>query len=185
MDYLAADDDYTRDQTWTAYHEAGHAVVAWALGATIDQVSLWAASAYDDVDDGPRRFGDCRVRWPGGGQAFAGDPMLARELLVLVAGPVAEKLYRDDEIDIASVASWQADAAGATQKAELLLAGKKSGGQPRKLIAAAIDRVRGFLNRPDAWAAVAALADQIELGDPVEADAADELIGFWFGSAGR
>ncbi len=172
---LAADDD----QTWTAYHEAGHAVVAWALGATIDQVSLSAASAYDDLDDGPARFGDCRVRWPGGGQSFPGDPMLIRELLVLVAGPVAERMYRDDDIDVASVASWQADAAAATQKAALFLDGRGSG-HPRRLIAAAIEQVRGFLNRTDAWAAVAALADEIEIGDPIEADAAEEIISFWF-----
>tara|TARA_R110002073_G_scaffold2801_17_gene17973 strand:+ start:23888 stop:24085 length:198 start_codon:yes stop_codon:yes gene_type:complete len=47
------------DETLTAYHEAGHVVVGYLLGAQIEEVRL--DSMIDD--DLPRRFGDCLVNW--------------------------------------------------------------------------------------------------------------------------
>src|SRR6056297_1536604 len=86
------------EEIHTAYHEAGHAIVGCALGAHIDSVCLSQASAFDDLDDGlPLRFGECIVNW---GRV---DPdhtwQQHRELLVILAGPVAELLYRREDAD--------------------------------------------------------------------------------------
>ena len=47
------------EETLTAYHEAGHAVIGYALGGVVDSLQL-GGEADDQL---PRRFGECRIRW--------------------------------------------------------------------------------------------------------------------------
>jgi ATP-dependent Zn protease len=66
------------DRTATAYHEAGHAAVALLLGRVVHRVSIepklmWA--------------GMCEFRK---GQARPSDDWLENEILIALAGPVAE-----------------------------------------------------------------------------------------------
>lgn len=62
----------------TAYHEAGHAVVALALGRTIHKVS---------VLPNRERLGECRF---GKGDARATDDWVEREILIALGGMAAE-----------------------------------------------------------------------------------------------
>ena len=62
----------------TAYHEAGHAVIALALGRTIHKVS---------VLPNRERLGECRF---GKGNARATDDWLEREILIALGGLAAE-----------------------------------------------------------------------------------------------
>src|SRR5215208_4289318 len=62
----------------TAFHEAGHAVIALALGRTIHKVS---------VLPNRERLGECRF---GKGNARATDDWLEREILIALGGPAAE-----------------------------------------------------------------------------------------------
>lgn len=62
----------------TAYHEAGHAVVALALGRTIHKVS---------VLPNRERLGECRF---GKGDARTTDDWVEREILIALGGMAAE-----------------------------------------------------------------------------------------------
>ncbi|MBN9122901.1 MAG: cell division protein FtsH [Planctomycetes bacterium] len=62
----------------TAYHEAGHAVIALALGRTIHKVS---------VLPNRERLGECRF---GKGNVRATDDWVEREILIALGGPAAE-----------------------------------------------------------------------------------------------
>jgi ATP-dependent Zn protease len=62
----------------TAYHEAGHAVIALALGRTIHKVS---------VLPNRERLGECRF---GKGNVRATDDWLEREILIALGGMAAE-----------------------------------------------------------------------------------------------
>jgi Peptidase family M41 len=65
----------------TAYHEAGHAVVALALGRTIHKVS---------VLPNRERLGEVRFAK---GAAKPTDDWIEREILIALAGPVAEARF--------------------------------------------------------------------------------------------
>jgi hypothetical protein len=65
----------------TAYHEAGHAVVALALGRTIHKVTVLANR---------ERFGECRF---GKGNARPTDDWLEREILIALGGLAAEARF--------------------------------------------------------------------------------------------
>src|SRR5437764_34053 len=65
----------------TAYHEAGHAVVALALGRTIHKVSVLANR---------ERLGECRF---GKSHARPADDWIEREILIALAGPAAEARF--------------------------------------------------------------------------------------------
>jgi ATP-dependent Zn protease len=62
----------------TAYHEAGHAVVALALGRTVHKVS---------VLPNRERMGECRF---GKGNTRASDDWVEREILIALGGLAAE-----------------------------------------------------------------------------------------------
>jgi ATP-dependent Zn protease len=65
----------------TAYHEAGHAVIALALGRTIHKVS---------VLPNRERLGECRF---GKGNAKPTDDWLEREILISLGGLAAEARF--------------------------------------------------------------------------------------------
>ncbi len=74
---------------FTAYHEAGHAIIGAMLGGRVRSVTLEPPG-----DDSPERYGDTQIEW-----LMAGvDPRqhALRELKTALAGPAAESVYRDD-----------------------------------------------------------------------------------------
>lgn len=160
----------------TAYHEAGHAIVGCALGAHIESVSLSQASMFDDTDDGlPCRFGDCIVNW---GRV---DPdhrwQQQRELLTILAGPVAEWIYRGEDADESIAASWTSDWEHSLACVQRLVAGHE---QQMRLLRSTTSRLKQLVAAEPVWPAVAALADELMIGDPVEADRVAELVRFWW-----
>ncbi|TWU18677.1 cell division protein FtsH [Allorhodopirellula heiligendammensis] len=170
MDWDWEPDD---EDTYTAYHEAGHAIIGCALGARIESVSLSQQSGFDDEQ--PRRFGDCIVNW---GRI---DPdhlwQQQRELLTILAGPVAEWVYRGEDADEFDAASWQSD----WQQAQRCVATMVSGTEKQhRLLGSVVARLRKMMSREPVWSAVAALADELTIGDPIEAERVAELVLFWW-----
>jgi len=173
MDWEYETDD---EEIHTAYHEAGHAIVGCALGARIDSVSLSQASEFDDADDGlPRRFGDCIVNW---GRVDADAAwQQQRELLTILAGPIAELIYRAEDADSIEMSSWAMD----WQQAQQCVA--RMHAEPAKrerTLRAAIGRLRQTIANDPVWPAVAALADELMIGDEIEAERVEDLVRFWW-----
>lgn len=160
----------------TAYHEAGHAIVGCALGAQIDSVSLSQASMFDDTDDAfPRRFGDCIVNW---GRVDSDHRwQQQRELLTILAGPVAEWIYRGEDADESIAATWTSDWEHSLACVQRLVAGHE---QQMRLLRSTVSRLQRLVAAEPVWPAVAALADELMIGDPVEADRVAELVRFWW-----
>lgn len=70
----------------TAYHEAGHAVMAWSLGRLIQKVTIAPGkSAF-----GASRLGVCELRK---GRTKASKDQVEDEALILLAGMVAEARF--------------------------------------------------------------------------------------------
>ena len=93
------------DNEMTAYHEAGHAVVALALGRTVHKVS---------VLPNRERMGECRF---GKGNTRASDDWVEREILIALGGLAAEArhtgTYATDEAARAASEAERADNAEA------------------------------------------------------------------------
>ena len=78
----------------TAYHEAGHCVMAVLCGAVAQHASI--APEEDNF------YGRVDIQWPD-------RRSLDDELSVILAGPVAEMIYRAEPLHPGLVAEWSLD----------------------------------------------------------------------------
>ena len=76
----------TIKRTATAYHEAGHAVMALVLGRSIEKVTISPAR----LQTGGSRLGACKVQK---GRFKASQDALEDDVLILLAGMVAESHF--------------------------------------------------------------------------------------------
>jgi len=171
MDFELDDED----DTLTAYHEAGHAVIACALGGTVETVSLSQASSFDDLDGGPNRFGDCLVDW--GRVATGSATQQMKELWTILAGPAAEFVYSDRELNPVHAETWQDDLRLAQRYAAAMT---RSPADANRLLRKATHQMTEIIASPGCWDAVAALADELALGDPIDGGRVAELVRFWW-----
>lgn len=149
-----------------AYHEAGHALVAYLLGGEVRQVTI-----EPDHDDGPRRGGDTQVIWRrsnSDAKQFA-----AKSVQVHLAGPVAEMIYTGEPYHPAFIAEWAADWQGATEAIALLH--RDEAKQLLHLEAAAVELHRR-LQQEQLWMALAALADLLLAHETLEWEQVEEVL---------
>ncbi|GAA5508460.1 hypothetical protein Rcae01_03926 [Novipirellula caenicola] len=160
------------DETLTAYHEAGHVVVGYLLGAQIDEVRL--DSMIDD--DLPRRFGDCLVNW---GKVDAGcDWQRQRELMTILAGPVAEMIYRGERLHPAHFGPWQGDWQQACERSVGLFSHPA---EQIRFLEQIIARLYRRMADDQWWAAIAAVADELLAHEALEHDDVATAVAFWLG----
>ena len=155
----------------TAYHEAGHAVMAHLLGGRVRQVTI-----EPDNDDGPRRSGDTQILWRRG--AIAERDFARISVQVHLAGPAAEMAYSGEPYHPALVAEWTADWRGAFEAAAILHADERKRTQ---YLEEALRRLYHQLRGDDVWKALAALADSLlaheTLDEEQVREVLDELLG--------
>ena len=158
------------DETWTAYHEAGHAVIAYALGGTVDWMQLGG-----EADEWlPDRFGDCRINW--GRVDPRCDWQLQREVLTILAGPVAEMVYRGEVIDPACYGPWQSDWQHVWNACERIAGGV---GVRSLFLRHVVDALSVQIRTDRCWAAIAAIADELVAHETLESEQVDEILRFW------
>ena len=158
------------EETYTAYHEAGHAAIGYSLGGQIESVGMYA-----EADEWlPERYGDCLVNW--GRVDVESDWQVQREVLTILAGPVAEAVYRGERIHPSAFAPWQHDWQWAVRRSRLLVA------DPIKRLVL-IERMIGFLEdhiRDEVcWAAIAAVADELLAHEYLDSDQLADTLSFW------
>lgn len=161
------------EETLTAYHEAGHAVVGYVMGGVIESVGLYA-----EGDDWlPERFGDCHVNW---GRVDANcDWQIQREVLTILAGPVAEMIYRGEQLHPATFAPWQHDWHWAWQRSEQLIVDRQRRAQ---LLEAIIAWLHHHLSDDTCWAAIAAVSDELLAHEYLDDEQLAETLSFWIQS---
>ena len=153
----------------TAYHEAGHVIMAVRVGARVHSVTI-----DPDWDDGPERFGDAQISWPEG--VFDEKTFLEKTILVSLAGPVAEMIHTGDPFHPALVGEWSGDWQQALRAASILVSQR----QPRLqyLEQKTIELYQLF--RTDAyWCAIGELVDQLLAHETLEEDMINEIVSTW------
>ena len=160
------------DETLTAYHEAGHAVIGYALGGQIDGMQLGGEA------DGwlPDRFGDCRVNW--GRVDPDCDWQRQREVLTTLAGPVSEMVYRGEARDLALYGPWQDDWRRAWETSETLVSDPA---RRTRMLRQLLGQLEDQIRTDGCWAAIAALADELLAHETLEQDQISETLRFWIG----
>ncbi len=158
-----------------AYHEAGHAVVACWLGAEVISVTL-----EPDADDGPRRDGDAAIRWHHGG--MTSRELCQKELMAVLAGPVAEIIHSELDCDIDQCEQWQsewsADWQLACQLANELV---PSAGHVEPLLRFTIERLHRIASQAAFWQTIAEVADLLEAHETIDGEQVRQCVNRWIG----
>lgn len=139
--------------------------MAAELGGRVVSVTLDP----EPPDDGPAREGEVVVEWPNGRSARS-------DVLVALAGPVAEMIFRDGEPDPSIVTAWSADYAQARAALRLL---KLSKAEEAKLFQASVSELERMLSRDDIWTVVADVADALVAHEHMDVDLIDDVLEPW------
>jgi hypothetical protein len=158
-----------------AYHEAGHAVVACWLGAEVVSVTL-----EPDADDGPRRDGDAAIRWHHRG--MTPRELCQKELMAVLAGPVAEIIHSDLDCDIDQCEQWQSEWSADWQLAcQLATALVPSAGHVEPLLRFTIERLHRIASEAAFWQTIAEVADLLEAHETIDGEQVRQCVNRWIG----
>jgi len=126
----------------TAYHEAGHAVVALVLGRPVHRVSILPNHL---------RLGQCELRK---GAARPSPDVLERDVLILLGGPAAEARY---------TGRYDWDAADCDLRAMRSLTEMRAASQRQveRLERRMLDKAEHLLDRPGVWGATQRIAEEL------------------------
>lgn len=153
----------------TVYHECGHALIATLSGGEIELLTIEA-----DEDSPLTRYGEIRVAWPE--DRFSGKDIAREEVRVALAGPIAEIVCENEQLRPQFLEEWRADWDLAVERAQSYL-------PPRRSVSEHLGRVAfelmTFLERDDVWAALAALADELDAHETLEPDDIAAVIEGW------
>ena len=126
----------------TAYHEAGHAVMAMALGRPVQRVS---------VQPNAQRLGRCEIKK---GTFRPSKDILETEILILLAGLAAEARQTGRY----SLGGASEDLTGVRKLAWLRAASER---QVERLERRMLDKAEHILNQPGVWSAAERIADEL------------------------
>lgn len=152
----------------TAYHEAGHALMAALLGGHVRQMTI-----DPDNDDGPLRTGDTQVVWRRG---LSEKEFALKAVQVSLAGPVAEMLYSGDPYHPGMVAEWSGDWRDAWEQASQFHPEARARMDFLEQISI---QLYHQLNGDDLWPALAALADNLLAHETLDREQITEVLSGW------
>ncbi len=156
----------------TAYHEAGHAIVAVILGGSVHAMTLVPES------DGVRKAGELEVHWPR--KRMSSAQINQQSIKVALGGPVAEMLYTGEPWHPGLIFQWLSDWELAWSASRLQWPEER-----RRL--AMLERLTGELYRvmdhPELWQVVASLADELLAHESLESEQIEEVMATWLPSS--
>lgn len=139
--------------TLTAYHEAGHAVMALLMGRSVQKVSIIPSQ---------NRLGACSIQK---GRAKQVKDKLEAEMMILLAGMAAEGRK-----------SGHYNIEGASQDLrgveKLAMARAGNARQATKLIHKTLDKTQHLLSNKATWKAVKVIAEELEKHEAISGRAA-------------
>lgn len=153
----------------TAYHESGHALMAVLVGGEVRSITIEPAH-----DCGPRRYGDTVVAWEH--RKFRATELLEKQILVMLAGPVAEMIYTGEAFHPGFISQWAFDWKGAWQAAAALRGEARS---RMALLESTCVQVHRDFSRDEVWSYLAELADQLAAHRTLEAAEIYEILDSW------
>jgi hypothetical protein len=153
--------DDEEEQLRTAYHEAGHCVMAIICGAKASIASI--------APDEEHLHGHVEICW-------SADSSIADQLAVVLAGPVAEMIYRSEPLHPGFVPEWSED-----WKQAWTLARSSSGSDVRCLamLEQIVARLYHTLSQDRYWAAVAAVQDLLLAHEEIDHDQIEYEVKAW------
>ncbi len=139
--------------TLTAYHEAGHAVMALLMGRSVQKVSIIPSQ---------NRLGACTIQK---GRAKQVKDKLEAEMMILLAGMAAEGRK-----------SGRYNIEGASQDLrgveKLAMARAGNARQATKLIQKTLDKTQHLLSNKATWKAIKVIAEELEKHESISGRAA-------------
>ncbi len=140
----------------TAYHEAGHAVVALALGRPVQNVSILPNREVLGIC----KFGKARIR--------PSEDWLEREILIALGGIAAEARFTGNY-------AWDG-AARDFQFAQSLAVQRAGAGKAERLQKRLLAKVENLLAKEDCWQAVERIAAELMRCGSISGRAARHLF---------
>jgi len=161
------DDDDEEEQCRTAYHEAGHCVMAIICGAKASIASI--------APEEEHLHGHVEIRWSAGSS-------IADQLAVVLAGPVAEMIYRSEPLHPGLVPEWSED-----WKEAWALARSSSGARSSyrsdvrclAMLEQIVAKLYQTFSQDRYWAAVAAVQDLLLAHEEIDHDQIEYEVKAW------
>ena len=151
------------DET-TAWHEAGHAVIATLLGGKVETVSV----EFEDLQSA----GDTRVRWT----ETDSRQQALDDIQVALAGPVAEMVFVGDydylRIRAEHAADWDVVSASLSRL-------RMSPTAAEKLLNRIAAELYQWIRTDNVWAAIGDVADRVLVDGTIDGPTVQELVDFW------
>ena len=148
------------DATAVAYHEAGHVLVAHLLGGEV-----LITTVESDRDD---HAGHTSVAW----RDRSAEELARCSALVAMAGPVAEALWRGEDVYDADLSAWRAD----HDEVERALAALAEPAERASLRQRLLLEVATQLQDPAAWQGLCCIADALDAHGTLDAALLQELL---------
>lgn len=143
--------------------------MATRLGARVTSITI-----RPDWDDGPERYGDAEILWRT--SEFTSREFAERQVLVALAGPAAEMIYRGEPLHPGFVAEWAEDWRQAWKAAaELMPDGRR---RVRYLEQAASSLFTTFSD-DHCWSAIAAIVDALLAHERLESEEVTAIVDQW------
>ncbi len=158
----------------TAYHEAGHAVMASLLGGQVRQVTI-----VPDDEEELGLSGDTQVAWDMRG--IGRREHAVREMKTLLAGPVVESIYLADPDPFRVTGSSSLDWLAASEFAATIISRRDA---RKDYLHHMTAELWDFFRRDQPWSVVAAVADELQAHESLDNESLQEVVGFWLRHCG-
>ena len=144
----------------TAYHEAGHILLAEWFSARVVY-----ASVLPEEHQGVRSHGLTRAVWPPATDPRQRSAELAK---VALAGPAAELIYTDEQYEPRVLQEWWTDWLAAGEAIQAIAPHPLNDEQKYHILSAYLQSISQFLSKDRIWDRIAGIAEELDAHETLE-----------------